>query len=269
MELHMSHTTILIADNNREFLNTISWFLEQEEYRVLVVDNREAAREVLERNVADLAIIDIRLANDRDEKDLSGLDLARTARTTTPKIIYSEFPTYEAARIALGPRINGLPPAVDFVGKDEGPQALLTAIRNGLLLNQKWAEHRTSEMDAVDGSPPPGFHVDQQHRAVTIDGESIHLTPQEFDILSYLYQRPNQVITRQQIVCDALGEEYEGALEENRVNNIIRRIRQKIERDSANPHYLQTVRGHGFKLVLDESASGLNGNTPKTNSFSA
>lgn len=248
-------TTILVADNNAEFLKSISWFLVQEEYRVLTADNRESAREILEQNVADLAVLDIRLANDLDEKDLSGLDLARTARTTTPKIIYSEFPTYEAARIALGPRIDGLPPAVNFVGKDEGPQALLTAIRNGLLLNAKWAEHRTREMQAVappqsTARPEAGLHVDVHSRAVTIDGETIGLTPQEFDILQYLYQHADRVVTRKEILCDALGEEeQEDIVDENRMNNIVRRIRRKIETDSSNPRFLLTVRGHGFKLV--------------------
>ena len=246
----MAQITILLADNNTEFLDTLCWFLEREGYCVLTATNREVARSILEQNVADLAVLDIRLANDRDEKDLSGIDLARTARTTTPKIIYSEFPTYETARLALGPRIDELPPAIDFVSKDEGPEALLTAVRNGLLLKEKWVEHSTQEVDAIP-PPPPGLWVDMHNRSVLIDGEVISLTPQEFHILRFFYQNSNQVVTRQQIVCEALGEdEFDGVIEENRVNNIVRRIRQKIEVDTSSPRFLQTVRGHGFKLVL-------------------
>jgi DNA-binding response OmpR family regulator len=68
--------------------------------------------------------------------------------------------------------------------------------------------------------------------------------------MEHFFRSPNRVISREEIVREAMKEEYESTLEENRVNNIIRRIRRKIEPDSTKPRYLQTARGHGFKLVL-------------------
>lgn len=252
----MQPITILLIDNEPAFVDSIRWFLEQEGYRVLVAHNREDGRELLEEGIIDLAIVDIRLLNERDEKDVSGLDLAKADRSLIPKIIYSQFPTYEAAREALGPRVEGLPPAIDFLGKTEGPEALLTAVRQALLLIERKAKRQRAENQPKDSQPEhvEGAYgkvwVDLQRRTVFVEGHEVQVTPQEFTITRHFVNHPNQVISREEIVRIALKESYDGVLEENRVNNIIRRLREKIEPNgSANPQYLQTVRGHGFKFV--------------------
>ena len=70
------------------------------------------ARNILEQGGIDLAIVDLRLLNDGDEKDISGLTLARETARSVPKIILTRFATVEAVREALGPQLEGLPPAV-------------------------------------------------------------------------------------------------------------------------------------------------------------
>jgi DNA-binding response OmpR family regulator len=244
--------TILLIDNTPSFVESLRWFLTEEGYCVVTADNHEIGRAMLERGPVDLAVLDIRLINDKDEKDISGLELAKTVQTTIPKIIYSNFPSYEAARIALGPRAEGLPPAVDFLGKEEGPQTLLTAIRHALLLFRRSEQQPNPTPQPEPPAETTGeIWVDPQTRQVYVVGQPIEVTPQEFELMRYFVSRPNQVVSRAEIVQEVLGQTYEGVIEENRVNNIIRRLRQKIEPNEAvNPHYLQTVRGHGFKLVL-------------------
>jgi DNA-binding NtrC family response regulator len=85
--------TILFADNHTHFLNTRKEFLERAGYRVITADNLEAARRILEGGQIDLAILDIRLVDDDDEKDTSGLTLARETNRFVPKIILTRFPT--------------------------------------------------------------------------------------------------------------------------------------------------------------------------------
>ena len=136
----MKKAIILFADNDEEFLATRRAALEQEGYKVVSALNPEDARNILERGGIDVVILDLRLINDNDEKDLSGLNLAKRVAPSIPKIILTHFPTVEAVREALAPQLEGLPPAVDFVAKQEGPQALLTAIRKVLIFDDQFRE---------------------------------------------------------------------------------------------------------------------------------
>jgi len=128
----MSKATILFADNDANFLKATAEFLEKEGYRVIPAATPTEARRTLEAGGIDIAILDIRLVKDEDEKDFSGLTLAKETARSVPKIILTGFPTYEAVREALGPNLEGLPPAVDFVAKQEETEVLLRAIREAL-----------------------------------------------------------------------------------------------------------------------------------------
>lgn len=128
----MPKATILFADNDPDFLQTRSEFLKQEGYRVVPAANPTEARRELEAGGIDLAILDIRLVNDDDDRDTSGLTLAREVARTVPKIILTGFPSYDYVREALRPQLDGLPAAVNFVAKQEGPEALLRAVRKAL-----------------------------------------------------------------------------------------------------------------------------------------
>jgi DNA-binding NarL/FixJ family response regulator len=125
----MSKGTILFADNDTDFLNIRKEFLEMAGYQVITTASSIEARMLLEQAQVDLAILDVRLLDDSDDKDVSGLKLAKETTRSVPKIILTGFPTYEAVREALGPDLEGLAPASDFLAKQEGPQALLRAVR--------------------------------------------------------------------------------------------------------------------------------------------
>jgi len=128
----MPKATILFADNDPDFLKTRAEFLEQEGYLVISAANPTEARRKLETGRIDLAILDIRLENDKDDHDTSGLTLAKEVARTVPKIILTGFPSYKYVREALAPQVDGLPAAVDFLDKQEGPEALLRAIQKAL-----------------------------------------------------------------------------------------------------------------------------------------
>jgi len=142
----MPRATILFADNDPDFLRTRSEFLEREGYRVIQAANPYEARRKLEGGRIDLAILDIRLEDDNDENDTSGLVLAREVARTVPKIILTGFPNTWAVRDALRLQPDGLPAAVDFIVKEEGPEALLQAVRNALHFGPGWLRN------AIDGA---------------------------------------------------------------------------------------------------------------------
>lgn len=145
----MSQSRILFADNERDFLDTRAEYLESAGYLVLKADTLEQARKLLVETRVHLAVLDIRLVDDDDDHDLSGLTLAKDpAFSPVPKIILTGFPTYQAVREVLGPVVEGLPPAVDFLDKREGPETMVQAVEKALAtylslnwrLTIRWAE---------------------------------------------------------------------------------------------------------------------------------
>jgi CheY-like chemotaxis protein len=128
--------TILFADNDPAFLKARCEYLEQKDFHVVPVMNPSEARDVLGRGGIDLAIIDIRLLNDEDEKDVSGLALAKDpAFKKIPKIILTGFPSVSAVRDSLRQQKNGTSPALDFVSKAEGLEGLLASVKRSIAIH--------------------------------------------------------------------------------------------------------------------------------------
>lgn len=147
----MSKATLLLADNAEDFLNERKEFLEEEDYLVLTATTPDAAWQTLRERHIDLAILDLRLKDNNDEKDFSGLVIAREVAPSVPKIILTEFPSVTAAREALSPAINGIPAAIDFIVKAEGNGALLQAVRTALQRNVFIVHGRNKEaLEAVE-----------------------------------------------------------------------------------------------------------------------
>ncbi len=128
----MTDICILLADNDLDFLTTCAEFLESAGYRVRKAANPTEARQILETARVHLAILDLRLTDDDDQKDRSGLRLARKTARSVPKLILTRFPTHQDVREALKLDNEALPPAVDFVDKRDELDVLLIAIEQAL-----------------------------------------------------------------------------------------------------------------------------------------
>lgn len=124
--------TILLADNDAEFLQSAADFLRNEGFDIEFASNPSEARDILEKGHIDLAILDVRLENDNDHRDTSGLRIAKEVAPSIPKIVLSRFPTFETIREALKLGSDGLPTAVDFVAKEEGSEKLMASVRRSL-----------------------------------------------------------------------------------------------------------------------------------------
>jgi DNA-binding response OmpR family regulator len=128
-------TNILLADNDLDFLTTRAEYLEAAGFYVYKASTYDQAIQFLQE--ADLkriyvAILDIRLINDDDEKDASGLKIAREHVRTLPKIILTNFPTRDSVREALKLGNDGFSAAVDFIDKSEGPEVMISAVKEAL-----------------------------------------------------------------------------------------------------------------------------------------
>ncbi len=124
----MNADVILFADNDPRFLKARKELLEREGYHVIGANTLADAQKILEEAQIDLAILDMRMLDDTNERDISGLILAKETNPDVPKIILTGFPNWEAVKDALGPDLNGVPAAADFISKQEGAGAMLQAV---------------------------------------------------------------------------------------------------------------------------------------------
>lgn len=126
----MACTTILLADNDPTSVEARAELLEAEGYTVLKAFSPEEARDVLEQQLVHLVLLDIRLTDDTTDGDISGLELARDEDyQSLPKIMLTGFPSVEAVKMALAPSLEGLPPAVEFVSKKDGAEAMIQTVK--------------------------------------------------------------------------------------------------------------------------------------------
>lgn len=121
---------ILFMDNTDDYLNVHAKVLEMEGYHVLKARTIEQAEEIFLSQYVHLAILDLRMEIENDADDISGLILAKRAEfRAIPKIICTGYPSVEYVREALSIHLNDLPPAVRFISKGEGPDALVKAVK--------------------------------------------------------------------------------------------------------------------------------------------
>jgi DNA-binding NtrC family response regulator len=127
----MQKLKILLADNEPEFLKTRQKILESEGYEVIPAASPEEVEHLLKKGI-NLAIVDLRLIDDKDEADLSGLALIKRAAPEVPKILLTGYPTVEVTRRALRSNIEGISAAVDVVSKHDPVDSFLRAVEQAV-----------------------------------------------------------------------------------------------------------------------------------------
>jgi CheY-like chemotaxis protein len=149
----MRRTTVLVAENNDEYREFLREFLEEHGFRVVVANEPEGAREVLNEGKVDLAVLDLRLLDDSDQFDISGLEVAKDAGRRIPKIILThiEEPAPGLVRDAMRLSEAGLPPAVNFLQKNEGPDRLVTELRRSLRYESLFEEKSSDLAKGIEG----------------------------------------------------------------------------------------------------------------------
>jgi CheY-like chemotaxis protein len=138
--------TILLADDDEHFLKAFSAELRNAGYGVITATNPEDTRKIFQTRHIDLAILDLKLKDGKDPRDVSGLEIAQEMDSLIPKIIITAYPTVEAIREALGATVDHLPPAVAFLYKDEDTESQLKAVRDAFRTFAKWFRKTQDEI---------------------------------------------------------------------------------------------------------------------------
>ncbi len=224
---------VLVCDDDREIVDAIEIYLMQEGYQVYKAYDGEQAIRVLKEKEVHLLILDIMMPR------LDGIHATLKIReySSIPIIILSA--KSEDTDKILGLNIG----ADDYVTKPFNPLELVARVKSNLRRYTTLGNLNTENNALFQAG---GLCMNDETKEVTVDGESVKLTPIEYNILLLLVKNQGRVFSTDQIYESIWNEEAIGA--DNTVAVHIRHIREKIEIDPKDPRYLKVVWGVGYKV---------------------
>jgi len=223
-------TKILVVEDEASFSDALSYVLTKEGYEVVVADTGDGAIAIFEKGGADLVLLDLMLPG------LSGTEVCRQlrARSNVPIIMLTAKDTEvdKVVGLELG--------ADDYVTKPYSKAELIARIKAVLRRQSDLSE----SIDPVLVAGP--VRIDVERHQVNVNNESISLPLKEFELLEFLVRNSGRVLTRAQLIDRVWGSDYFGDTKTLDVH--VKRLRAKIETDPANPVFIQTIRGLGYKF---------------------
>ena len=224
---------ILVCDDDKEIVEAIEIYLTQEGHHILKAYDGEQAIRVLQNHPVDLLIIDVMMPK------LDGIraTLKIREKNALPIIILSA--KSEDADKILGLNVG----ADDYVTKPFNPLELVARVKSQLRRYTQLGAMTEKKENIYETG---GLMIDDDRKEVTVDGESVKLTPIEYRILLFLVQNQGRVFSINQIYENIWNEEEIAA--DNTVAVHIRHIREKIEINPKEPRYLKVVWGLGYKV---------------------
>lgn len=225
---------ILVVDDELNILELIKFTLEKEDHQVITATDGEECLRLAEKTPPDLIILDVMLPK------VDGLELCRRLRSTPasknlPIIMVSA--RGETIDLVVGLELG----ADDYIAKPFSPRELAARVKANLRhLQQK----RDTPINHLLSFGRIVMNLDKH--SVLVEENLVELTPKEFLLLQLLMSNPGKVFTREILLERVWGISH--FIDTRTVDVHIRSIRQKIERDSARPQYILTVRGLGYKF---------------------
>jgi len=221
---------VLTVEDDDSIRTVVKLALEDEGWGVLEAENGEDALELFRTNGADVVLIDIMLPG------MNGFEVCRAIRRTTDVPIIMVTARSDTHDVVAGLEAG----ADDYLTKPFEPKELSARIR--ALLRRSRSQNNDTVQIAFGE-----LEVSPEEGVVMLRGEQVHLTKTEFKLLVELASGPGKVFSRETLLEKVWGYDYFG---DGRLVDVhVRRLRTKIEPDPADPRYVVTVRGLGYKLV--------------------
>ena len=224
---------ILVVDDKLELRTLLKSYLTQEGFDVVTANDGQEALYVARHEKPNLIILDLMMP------EMGGYEFMRAygREADTPVVILT-------AKIDENDKVLGLElGADDYVTKPFSPRELTARVRAVLRRAEKQAStQEVLRMGAIE--------LDWAGRTTSVNGQMVELTPSEFSLLATLMATPGRVFSRLELLDRLQGTAYEGY--ERTIDVHIRNLRAKIEPDSANPSYIETVYGAGYRFALQE-----------------
>ena len=223
-------TKILLVEDEASFSDALSYVLGKEGFEVVLADTGDGAITAFDKGGADLVLLDLMLPG------LSGTEVCKQLRlrSTVPIIMLTAKDTEvdKVVGLELG--------ADDYVTKPYSKAELIARIRAVL---RRQGDVSNPQEGVITAGP---VRIDVERHQVNINNELISLPLKEFELLEFLVRNSGRVLTRAQLIDRVWGSDYFGDTKTLDVH--VKRLRAKIESDPANPVYIQTIRGLGYKF---------------------
>lgn len=229
---------ILIVDDEKSISDLLVFNLEKEGYKTITASDGEEAVDLALSQKPDLILLDIMLPK------ADGLTVCKKIRQTLTKtpIIMLSAKGEEIDKI-LGLEIG----ADDYMTKPFSVRELIARVKANLRKIEQTEQDSMNSGARGNKIVVGDLSLDLDKFEVEVRGQTVtDLTRREFEVLRYLAQKPGQVVTREDLLEKVWGYEYYGDI--RTVNVTIRRIREKIEKNTANPKILITKRGVGYYI---------------------
>ena len=230
---------ILIVDDDPDIRELVQEYLGKNDMRVSAASSGRAMFELFDREAIDLVLLDLKLPGE------DGMQLARALRErATVPIVLLTGRNEEADRV-MGLELG----ADDYVTKPFSPRELLARVR--AVLRRYQVQATLPERDhARRAFRFSGWELNLRTRRLAApDGSSVELSNGEFSLLNALCRAPQRVLTRDQLL--SMSRLHEAEVYDRTIDVQIRRLRVKIETDSAHPVLIVTERGAGYRLACD------------------
>ena len=225
-------TRVLVVEDEESFSDALSYMLRREGYDTVVAASGTYALAEFDRAGADIVVLDLMLPG------LSGTEVCRAlrAKSSVPIIMLTakDSEIDKVVGLELG--------ADDYVTKPYSARELVARMRAVL---RRGTEAEPSTESALAAGP---VRLDVDRHVVAVDGQPVSLPLKEFDLLELLLRNAGRVLTRGQLIDRVWGADYVGDTKTLDVH--VKRLRAKLEPDPANPRYLVTVRGLGYKFEV-------------------
>ncbi len=224
--------TILVVDDEKDIVSALEIYLKAEGYRVLTAYNGREALSVAAREDVHLILMDIMMPV------MDGLTaMAQLRQTSNVPVILLTAKGEDTDKV-LGLNVG----ADDYITKPFNPVVMLARVRSQLRRYLHLGGGQVQPSTLVIG----GICLDDNAKIVTVDGDTVSLTPKEYDILRFLMQNAGTVFSPSEIyrrVWDDMPLNASGAIAVH-----IRHLREKLEIDPSDPRYIKVVWGKGYKM---------------------
>ncbi|MGH2363684.1 MAG: response regulator transcription factor [Chloroflexota bacterium] len=228
----MAIARVVIVDDEPSLIKFVSQSLRARGYDVADAANGLEGVDRVKEYKPDLVILDINMPG------MDGLEACTYIREFSDAAIIML-----TASGAEGDKIRALDAgADDYLTKPFAIGELMARVR-AVMRRLSQAQTRSTRQEEISTG---GLTVDFEHRRVTVQGQPVKLTPTEYSLLEQLLTRPDTVLTHRELLSNVWGAEYRDETEYLRV--YVGRLRRKIEADSANPVYLLTEPGVGYRF---------------------
>ncbi len=220
-----------MVEDEESVLDPLELLLTKEGYSIVTARDGKEALEKFDQSSPDLILLDLMLP------EISGTQVCRQIRSksSVPIIMLTAKDTEvdKVVGLELG--------ADDYIVKPYSKAELVARIK--AVLRRQNNESVSSDLGLITAGP---VSIDIDRHLVTINGSTISLPLKEFELLEFLARNKGRVLTRTQLIDRVWGSDYFGDTKTLDVH--VKRLRAKIEKDPANPVYIQTIRGLGYKF---------------------